>query len=391
VSIRQVTSDVYQVGSIDWDRTLFDELIPLPDGTSYNAYVVKDEKTALIDTVDPTKTHELMTHLTELDVTIDFIISNHAEQDHSGSIPAVLEAFPDAQVVTNPKCKTLLMEMLSIPEEKFMTVQDGDILGLGGKTLEFIMAPWVHWPETMFTYLREGKLLFSCDFLGAHLATSDLFVESMDMVYNPAKRYYAEIMMPFRTSIRKHLQKLDSMDIKIVAPSHGPLYRTPSLITNAYEEWVSDTVKNEVVLPFVSMHGSTRQMVDYFIEALMDRGITVKPFNLTTADVGELAMSLVDAATVVIASPTVLIGPHPRAVYAAYLVNALRPKCRVASIIGSYGWGGKMIEMLKQGMQNLNVELLEPVLIKGHPTKEDYTLLDKLADEIYKKHKELNL
>jgi flavorubredoxin len=379
------------VGSIDWDRTLFDELIPLPDGTSYNAYVVKDEKTALIDTVDPTKTHELMTHLTELDVTIDFIISNHAEQDHSGSIPAVLETFPDAQVVTNPKCKTLLMEMLSIPEEKFMTVQDGDILELGGKTLEFIMAPWVHWPETMFTYLREEKLLFSCDFLGAHLATSDLFVENMDTVYNPAKRYYAEIMMPFRTSIRKHLQKLDSMDIKIVAPSHGPLYRTPSLITNAYEEWVSDTVKNEVVLPFVSMHGSTRQMVDYFIEALMDRGITVKPFNLTTADVGELAMSLVDAATVVIASPTVLTGPHPRAVYAAYLVNALRPKCRVASIIGSYGWGGKMIEMLKQGIQNLNVELLEPVLIKGHPTKEDYTLLDKLADEIYKKHKELNL
>lgn len=391
MSIRQVTSDVYQVGSIDWDRTLFDELIPLPDGTSYNAYVVKDEKTALIDTVDPTKTHELMTHLTELDVTIDFIISNHAEQDHSGSIPAVLETFPDAQVVTNPKCKTLLMEMLSIPEEKFMTVQDGDILELGGKTLEFIMAPWVHWPETMFTYLREEKLLFSCDFLGAHLATSDLFVENMDTVYNPAKRYYAEIMMPFRTSIRKHLQKLDSMDIKIVAPSHGPLYRTPSLITNAYEEWVSDTVKNEVVLPFVSMHGSTRQMVDYFIEALMDRGITVKPFNLTTADVGELAMSLVDAATVVIASPTVLTGPHPRAVYAAYLVNALRPKCRVASIIGSYGWGGKMIEMLKQGIQNLNVELLEPVLIKGHPTKEDYTLLDKLADEIYKKHKELNL
>jgi flavorubredoxin len=324
-------------------------------------------------------------------VPIDFIISNHAEQDHSGSIPAVLEAFPDAQVVTNPKCKTLLMEMLSIPEEKFMTVQDGDILELGGKTLEFIIAPWVHWPETMFTYLREEKLLFSCDFLGAHLATSDLFVENMDTVYNPAKRYYAEIMMPFRTSIRKHLQKLDSMDIKIVAPSHGPLYRTPSLITNAYEEWVSDTVKNEVVLPFVSMHGSTRQMVDYFIEALMDRGITVKPFNLTTADVGELAMSLVDAATVVIASPTVLTGPHPRAVYAAYLVNALRPKCRVASIIGSYGWGGKMIEMLKQGIQNLNVELLEPVLIKGHPTKEDYILLDKLADEIYKKHKELNL
>ncbi|MBU7031247.1 MAG: FprA family A-type flavoprotein [Theionarchaea archaeon] len=391
MSIRKVTSSVFQVGSIDWDRRLFDELIPLPDGTSYNAYVVKDEKTALIDTVDPTKTHELMAHLAHLNVSIDFIISNHAEQDHSGSIPAVLEAFHDCRLVTNPKCKTLLMEMLSIPEEKFMIVEDGDTLVLGEKTLEFIMAPWVHWPETMFTYLREEKVLFSCDFLGAHLATSDLFVEDMATVYHPAKRYYAEIMMPFRTSIRKHLQTLASMDIEIVAPSHGPLYKTPSLITGMYEEWVSDAVKNEVVLPFVSMHGSTRAMVDHFIGALIDRGITVKPFNLTTADIGELAMSLVDAATVVIASPTVLTGPHPHAVYAAYLVNALRPKCRFASIIGSYGWGGKMVELLKQSMQNLNVELLKPVLVKGHPTAEDYKLIDELANEIYKKHKELNL
>ena len=391
MSIKTVTPSVFQVGSIDWDRRLFDELIPLPDGTSYNAYVVKDEKTALIDTVDPTKTHELMAHLARLNVSIDFVISNHAEQDHSGSIPAVLEAFPDCRVVTNPKCKTLLMEMLSVPEEKFMIVEDSDTLVLGEKTLEFIIAPWVHWPETMFTYLREEKVLFSCDFLGAHLATSDLFVEDMDIVYHPAKRYYAEIMMPFRTSIRKHLQKLASMDIEIVAPSHGPLYKTPSLIMGMYEEWVSDAVKNEVVLPFVSMHGSTHTMVDHFIGALMDRGITVKPFNLTTADIGELAMSLVDAATVVIASPTVLTGPHPHAIYAAYLVNALRPKCRFASIIGSYGWGGKMVELLKQNMQNLNVELLKPVLVKGHPTAEDYKLLDGLADEIYKKHEELNL
>ena len=389
--VQPLTEDIFQVGSIDWDRTLFDELIPLPDGTSYNAYVVTDETCALMDTVDPTKTHELLANLTELDAEIEYIIAHHAEQDHSGSIPAVLDIYPEATVVTNPKCKTLLMEMLHIPEDAFMTVGDGDTLSLGEKTLEFIYAPWVHWPETMFTYVREEQVLFTCDFLGSHLATSQLFVEDMGEVYNPAKRYYAEIMMPFRTSIQSHLKKLDSMEIKIIAPSHGPVYDTPSLITEAYKEWVSDAVKNEVVLPFVSMHGSTRDMVDYFIDALMRRDITVKPFNLTTADIGELAMSLVDAATVVIASPTVLIGPHPQAVYAAYLVNALRPKCRFASVIGSYGWGGKMVEMLTQSMQNLHVEFLEPVLVKGHPTEKEFKLLDILADQIYKKHKDITI
>ncbi len=391
MGVRPLTEDIFQVGSIDWDRTLFDELIPLPDGTSYNAYVVTDERCALMDTVDPTKTHELLANLTELDAEIEYIIAHHAEQDHSGSIPAVLDIYPEATVVTNPKCKTLLMEMLHIPEDTFMTVGDGDTLSLGEKTLEFIYAPWVHWPETMFTYVKEEQVLFTCDFLGSHLATSQLFVEDMEEVYNPAKRYYAEIMMPFRTSIRSHLEKLDSMEITIIAPSHGPVYDTPSPITDAYKEWVSDAVKNEVVLPFVSMHGSTRDMVDYFIDALMRRDITVKPFNLTTADIGELAMSLVDAATVVIASPTVLTGPHPRAVYAAYLVNALRPKCRFASVIGSFGWGGKMVEMLTQSMQNLHVEFLEPVLVKGHPTEKEFKMLDILADQIYKKHKDITI
>ena len=391
VIIREIKPKIYAVGSIDWNRRLFDELIPLPEGTSYNAYVIKDEKTALIDTVDPTKAYELEATLDRLDVNIDYIISNHAEQDHSGSIPIVLELYPDAQVVTNPKCKTMLMDLLLIPEDKFMTVSDGDTLSLGDKTLEFIQAPWVHWPETMFTYLREDKILFTCDFLGSHLAASDLYVTDEALLLAAAKRYYAEIMMPFRLSITSHLKKIETMDVDIIAPSHGPVHQNPQFIVDLYKEWASDSVKNEVLIPFVSMHGSTRVMVEYFIDALMERGITVKPFNLTETDLGELAMALVDACTIVIASPTVLVGPHPAAVYAAYLVNALRPKTKIVSVIGSYGWGGKMIKMLTDMLNNLKVEILEPVLIKGYPKPEDFELLDKLADEILKKHKELHL
>jgi flavorubredoxin len=391
MAIREMKPRIYSVGSQDWDRRLFDELIPLPDGTSYNAYLIKDKKTALIDTVDPTKEHELVANLTHLDVPVDYIISHHAEQDHSGSIPRIVEMFPDAKVVTNQKCRDMLIDLFHLSEKRFMTITDGETLSLGGKTLEFILAPWVHWPETMFTYLREDRILFSCDFLGSHLATSDLFVEDKPHVYRAAKRYYAEIMMPFRTMIKNHLTKLDSMDISLIAPSHGPLHDNPRFILDAYRDWVSDDVKNEVILAFVSMHGSTRAMVDYFIGALMKRGVTVKPFNLTHTDIGELAMNLVDAATIVIATPTVLAGPHPAAVYAAYLANALKPKVKYLSVIGSYGWGGKTLEMLKGMVSNLKVELLDPVITKGHPKEADFMLLDNLANEIERKHREIGI
>ena len=387
--VRKVKPKVYSVGSIDWHRRLFDELIPLPDGTTYNSYLIEgSEKTALIDTVDPTKEYELVGNLKELGVDkIDYIVSNHAEQDHSGSIPKILQLYPNAKVVTNPRCKGMLMDLLSIPDNKFITVEDGETVSLGDKTLKFIYTPWVHWPETMITYLMEDKILFTCDFLGSHLATSDLYVVDEAKVCEAAKRYYAEIMMPFRPMIRKNLKKIEKLDIEVIAPSHGPIYNKPEFIINLYKEWISDTVKNEVIIVYVSMHGSTSRMVDYLSDKLIEKKIAVKPFNLTRTDIGELAMALVDAATIVIASPTVLVGPHPYIVYAAYLVNILRPKLRLASIITSYGWGGKTVEIIKELLSNLKVEVIEPIIVKGYPKRKDFELLDELAESIVKKHR----
>ena len=390
---RELRSNIFSVGAIDWDRRLFDELIPLPDGTSYNAYLVKGrEKTALIDTVDPAMTEVLTKNLNQLEIKdINYVIANHAEQDHSGSLPQILDMYPNAKVVCTTKCKGLLMDLLLIPENKFKTVEDRETLSLGDKTLEFIHAPWVHWPETMLTYLREEKILFTCDFLGSHLATSDLFVTDELTVYEAAKRYYAEIMMPFRATIKKNLEKIKDLEIDIIAPSHGLIYDRPEFILSAYRDWISDEVKNEVVIPYVSMHESTKKMVDYFVEALIQRGITVKQFNMSKTDIGKLAMALVDAATIVIASPTVLVGPHPNVVYAVYLANALRPKLKLASIIGSYGWGSRMVEQIKGMVPNLKVELLEPVVVKGFPKEKDFKELDRLADQILNKHKEYNI
>ncbi|HEU65622.1 MAG TPA: FprA family A-type flavoprotein [Chloroflexi bacterium] len=386
---RQVKKNVYWVGAIDWDRRLFDALIPLPDGTSYNAYLVQgSQKVALIDTVDPSMTDVLMTYLGDVPV-IDYVIANHAEQDHSGSISCVLAKYPDAKVVTTPKGRDILTALLLIPEDNFIIVSDGEILSLGDKTLEFIHAPWVHWPETMLTYLREDKILFPCDLFGSHLATTELYVADEGQVYEAAKRYFAEIMMPFRTSIEKHLERLNSYKIDIIAPSHGPMYDRPSFILEAYRSWVFDPPKNIVVLPYISMHGSTQEMVEYFVGALTDRGVTVKQFNLTATDIGKLAMALVDAATLVIGTPTVLVGPHPNVAYAALLANALRPRLQFISIIGSYGWGSKAVEQLTSMIPNLKAEALTPVLSKGFPSEEDFKALDNLASTIAEKHKAL--
>ncbi|MEA3494022.1 MAG: FprA family A-type flavoprotein [Candidatus Margulisiibacteriota bacterium] len=391
MSAKELKKNIYYVGASHRERKTFDELIPLPDGTSYNSYLIKgSEKTALLDTVDPAKNKELVNSLRSLKVDrIDYIISHHCEQDHSGAIPTLLTLYKMAKVVTNPKCKELLKEHLLIPEEKFITVNDRETLSLGDKTLEFIYTPWVHWPETMCTYLKEDNILFSCDFFGSHMAINDLFVKDKEHVYTAAKRYYAEIMMPFRPNIRKNLEKLHDLKIKTIAPSHGPIYDDPSLIVDAYKDWVSDKVKNEVVIPYVSMHGSTAKMVDHLVESLEKAGAKVKPFNLGDMDLGELAMALVDAATVVIGSPTVLVGPHPLAVYAAYLTNALRPKTRFVSVVGSYGWGGKMVDNLKRLIPTMKVELIEPVVIKGFPKEKDFKALENLANTIKEKHQEV--
>ncbi|UCC97127.1 MAG: FprA family A-type flavoprotein [Phycisphaerales bacterium] len=387
--MRRLKPDIYAIGAIDWDARLFDRLIPLPDGTSYNSYLVRgSEKTALLDTVDPTKTDDLLSNIVGVGADkIDYIVAHHAEQDHSGSLPEVLLIYPDAKVVTNPKCKQMLIDLLGIEDGKFITVEDGQELSLGEKTLRFVYTPWVHWPETMSTYVPEENILFSCDFFGAHLATSSLFVDDEAAVYESAKRYYAEIMMPFRKQINSNIAKLEKLDIRMIAPSHGPVYKQPEFIVDAYKDWISDTVKNEVVVGYVSMHGSTAKMVSHFVEALIERGITVTQFELATVDTGKLAMALVDAATIILGSPTVLIGPHPSAAYAAFLTNALRPKAKFASVIGSYGWAGKTVEQLTGLMPNLKAEFLKPVLAKGEPKEADFLALERLADEILAKHK----
>ncbi len=388
---RKIVDGVQWMGVIDWDRRLFDALIPLPDGTSYNAYLVQgSEKTALLDTVDP-ETWPLLERQLENVPRLDYVVIQHAEQDHSGSLPMVLKRYPEAVVLTHKKCQAILETHLEFPHERIRAVEDGESVDLGGKTLQFHYVPWVHWPDTMATFLPEDGILFSCDFFGSHWADSELFAGEKHEVMDAAKRYFAEIMMPFKPQIRKHLETVKELNPKMIAPSHGPVFDRAAFIRDAWDEWVNASPKNSVLLLYVSMHGSTEAMARILVEELADRGVRVRQIELTQADLGKIAAELVDAGTILIGTPTVVSGPHPFALNAAALANLLKPKAMFAGIFGSMGWGGKVVQKLAAALPDFKGELLEPVLCKGLPDAEAAGKLAELAETIATKHREAGL
>ena len=387
---REIKPGVYYVGAVDWDRRLFDALIPLPEGTSYNAYLVTgSEKNVLFDTVDPSKTRVILEYLQGTS-RLDYIVIQHAEQDHSGSLPEVMSRYPDAKVLCSPKAIDLLSTHLHIPAEALTAVGDGEELSLGDKTLRFLHTPWVHWPETMSTYLVEDRMLLSCDLFGSHLATSELFGREEE-VLPAAKRYFAEIMMPLRAAVRKNLEKVEGLNIDAIGPSHGPLYPRPQAILEAYREWVDGPPRNLVVIPYVTMHGSTLALVERLTDALAAVGVRVERFDLSSVDLGRLAAALVDAATLVVATPTVLTNPHPAMVSALHLIGALRPKVRYQALLASYGWGTNVVEVVTSLTGALKAETIGTFLVKGAPRAEDLERVDEIAEAIAARHREAGL
>ena len=393
MTYKKIKEDILYAGMNDKDRLIFDELIPLDNGTSYNSYIIKgSEKTAVIDTMYPKFTQEYIKSFDENGITkVDYIIANHGEQDHSGSIPAMLEKFPEAIVVTNAVCAGNLKEMLLVPESKIKVITNNEELSLGNKTLKFLIAPGVHWPDTMFTLLKEDNAVFTCDFLGAHYIFDDVFAVPSKELEKSAKKYFAEIMMPFSLVCRKYVKQLKDLNVEMILPIHGPIHKNPSYILDLYEDWAGEKGKNLVLLPYVSMYQSTKEMIDYLAEKLKEKGINSYKHDIVDDNLGDLAIALVDGTTIIIGTSMVLAGPHPAAYNTVYLASILRPKAKIASFIGSYGWGGNLFGKMSEMIAPLKLDVIEPILVKGKAKKEDYEKLDKMAEEIYIKHKVLGL
>ena len=381
MKFKEIKNNIFYCGLNDCERKIFDELIPLEQGTSYNSYLVKgSEKIALIDTMYLPKSEEYIRNLDENEVTrIDYIIANHGEQDHTGALPKLIKKYPEAMIVTNQFCKNNIMEMLLIPEDRIQVIKNNEELSLGDKTLRFLMAPGVHWPDTMFTYIVEDNLLCTCDFLGAHYTFENIFADDSEELMHSAKRYYAEIMMPFRKMCQKYTKQVQEINPEMILPSHGPIYRNPKFILDLYEDWSSDEAKNLVLMPYVSMYGSVTEMVNYLADKFENAGIKVVKHDVVTDDLGDLAMALVDAKAIILGGSMVLASPHPAIANAAYLANLLNPKAKYASIVGSYGWGGDLIDKLAGMVSNLKVEIIEPILVKGKAKPDTYQKLDKMA------------
>ena len=390
---KEIKENILYAGMNDEDRLIFDELIPLDHGTSYNSYIILgSEKTAVIDTMYPKFTKEYLKSFDENRITkVDYIIANHGEQDHSGTIPAMLEKFPNAIVVTNAVCANNLKEMLLIPDEKIKIIKNDEELSLGNKTLQFKIAPGVHWPDTMFTYIKEDNILCTCDFLGAHFIFDNIFAIPSNELERSAKKYFAEIMMPFSTVCRKYIKQIKEMNVSMIMPSHGPIHKNPNYILDLYEDWAGEKGKNLVLLPYVSMYNSTTEMINYLSNKLAEKGIPSIKYDMVDGNLGDLAIALVDGTTIILGTSMVLAGPHPAAFNTVYLASLLKPKAKIASFIGSYGWGGNLFGKMAEMLTPLKLDVIEPILVKGKAKPEDYKKIDEMAETIYLKHKELEL
>jgi len=386
-AVPEICEGVYWVGIKDWNRRIFDALIPLPQGTTYNAYLVKGkEKTVLIDTVNPGFEKELgekISQVTDL-ADIDYIVMNHAEPDHAGAISYIMKVSKGALLLTSEKGAKMAQLYYKIPEKRIKTVADEDILELGGKTLQFIKAPWLHWPETMFTYLVDNKILFSCDFFGSHTA-SGFYDEDVEELIPLAKRYFGEIMMPFRNMGKKALEKVKELEIDIIAPSHGPIHKKPERILAAYRKWTAGETREKVIIVYVSMWNSVQAMTKTIIETLISEGIEVNLYDLCTADIGDIARDLVDSRAIVLGTPTVLAGMHPLAIYGAYLVKVLRPPLKYGVVLSSYGWGGGAIRQAQEILGSTKIELVGTLDINGPPSTDDHKKIIEIGRQLSEK------
>jgi flavorubredoxin len=386
-NLPKLAENVYYVGVRDPDRRLFDSLIPLPQGTTYNAYLIKGkDKTALIDTVNPGFENELDARISQICnlEDIDYLVMNHAEPDHAGALPFIMKKNNKAKLVTTKRGGQAAEIYFNVQDDRINVVSDGDKIDLGGKTLRFIEAPMLHWPETMFTYLEEDRILFPCDFLGLHTAYG-FYDDQVPELIPYAQRYFGEIMMPFKSLVRRGLDKIKKLDIDVIAPSHGPIHRNPQNILEAYDKWTKGETRNKVIVVYVTMWKSTEKMVKQIVETLEENNIEAPLYNLVNADIGDIAKDLVDSRGIVLGTPTVLGGMHPLAVYASHLVKVLKPPLKYGVVLTSYGWGKGALSHASEVLDPTGLEVVGALEINGPPSVRDFEEIRKIGDELASK------
>jgi len=362
----QLAHGVYWVGAIDWNVRNFHGY-STHRGTTYNAYLVIDEKIALIDTVKAPFYDEMAARVREIISfdKIDYVISNHVEMDHSGSLPMALRDARNARLVTLEKFGENGLAKTFHQNWNPIVVKEGSTIDLGRRKLAFIPTPMLHWPDSMCTYLVEDKLLFSMDAFGQHIATSQRFDDEVDMsvVMQEASKYYANILMPFGDLIVKAVNKLGGIKIDMIAPSHGIIWRSHIKdIVEFYAKWGKGETLPKALVIYDTMWGSTGKMALAIARGMIGEGVDVKLFNLTASDKSDVIKEVLDAKALIIGSPTLNNGMFPSVAEFLCYLKGLKPKNKIGAAFGSHGWGGGGVKAVQQELEQAGVELIDSKL-----------------------------
>ena len=388
-----LAEDINWVGVVDWNLRDFHGYVTRR-GSTYNAYLIVDEKTVLVDTVKHTFSEELLRNISEITTPekIDYIIINHVEMDHSSSLPTIAEHAKNATILASQRGKDAIIEHYGAGFH-IETVKTGDELKLGKRTLRFIEAPMLHWPDSMFTYVVEDKILMPNDAFGQHLATSQRFDDEVDehVLMEEAATYYANILMPLAPLITRKIQELVQMGIAptMIAPSHGVIWRSnPSKIIKAYLDWSAGLSRNKVVIVYDTMWGSTDKMARAIAEGATSEGVEVKFLKLRASDLTEAATEILEAKAVVVGSPTLNSQMFPTLSSFLTYVTGLKPKGKLWSFFGSYGWGGGAVRGMVETARKAGFEVHEPSIeVKYVPDQEDLKKCFELGRQIAAKVK----
>ncbi len=375
----EIKQDVYWVGVVDWNIKRFHGYeLSTHRGTTYNAYLIIDEKVALVDTVYSPYAHEMIENIEKvIDVKkIDYVIANHAEIDHSGGLPELMKLIPNATVVVSEKGKENVYKHFH-QNWNFKVVKTGDSIELGKNKLVFVTAPMLHWPDSMFTYLTGKNILMPNDAFGQHYASSKRFNDEVDEneVYQEAIKYYANILTPFSDLVIKKIDELKKMnlDIDIIAPSHGIIWRKdPMQIVNKYYEWASGKNDGSVVIVYDSMWKATEKMALAIGEGLEKEGIKYKIFHMGVSDRNDVLTEIFKAKGIIIGSPTLNNGLLPSIMPLLEDLKGLRFKNKVGAAFGSYGWSGESVKLIEEILEKARIKVLQKGMrCKWQPTQEE--------------------
>ncbi|MCV6599843.1 MAG: FprA family A-type flavoprotein [Alphaproteobacteria bacterium] len=358
----EIKKDIHWVGARDWNIRNFHGY-EVARGTSYNAYLIMDEKITLVDTVKEPFSNDLIDRVKSLVnlEDIDYLVCNHVEMDHSGAMPEVLKLAKNATVVTNMAASMGLKEHYNVADWKIQTVKSGDTLNIGKRNLTFVQTPMLHWPDSMVTYVAEDKLLLSNDGFGQHIATDKLFAKDnpIDIVYDEAKRYYANILYPFARQAGKALEALSGLEIEMIAPSHGCVWQGEEVakIISLYDSWAKAEYKNKAVVIYDSMWGSTEKLARFAVEELEEQGIGTILRDVKVNHISDLISDIIDAKYVLIGSPTLNNQIMPNIAAFLCYMKGLAPHNKIGFAFGSYGWAAGAIKDIEDVFNHLKWEV----------------------------------